>query len=355
MNDLKLIVLDNIKELGLEVDDYLKRINGTKNTYIMDAKSYRFNNGEGKVRIEETIRDKDVFILADVGNYGMTYKMYGMDVPMGPDEHFRDIKRCISALSGYPSRITVIMPLLYQSRQDKRSGRESLDCAVALQELEALKVQHIITFDVHDKGVANAIPNIPFENSYPTNTILEQLLHKEEINDLITIAPDNGASERARYYADVLSCDDIGTFMKRRDLTKVVNGKNPIKEHQYLGASVTGKTCIVVDDMIASGGSIIEVGQILRKMGASKIIFITTFALFTEGIEKFDLEYQNKTFDKLYTTNLSYIPQSYREKEWLEVVNCSKQLAEIINGIHDSKSIGHLVGEDREKVLKLSR
>ena len=184
---------------------------------------------------------------------------------------------------------------------------------------------------------------------------MEQLLHKEEINDLITIAPDNGASERARYYADVLSCDDIGTFMKRRDLTKVVNGKNPIKEHQYLGASVTGKTCIVVDDMIASGGSIIEVGQILRKLGASKIIFITTFALFTEGIEKFDLEYQNKTFDKLYTTNLSYIPQSYREKEWLEVVNCSKQLAEIINGIHDSKSIGHLVGEDREKVLKLSR
>lgn len=351
MNDLKLIVLDNIKDLGKEVDEYLKKVNGTRNTYIMDVKVDRFNNGEGKVRIEETIRDKDVFILADIGNYGATYNMRGFDVIKGPDEHFQDIKRCISALSGYPSRITVVMPLLYQSRQDKRSGRESLDCAMALQELEALNVKHIITFDVHDKGVANAIPNIPFENIYPTSTILEDMLQKESIDNAIAIAPDAGALERARYYADMLKCN-IGVFNKRRDLTKIVNGKNPILEHQYLGPDVNLKTCVVVDDMIASGSSIIEVGQMLRGKGADKIYFITTFSLFTAGINVFDEAYENRYFDKLYTTNLSYIPTELKKKEWLEVVNCSKYVAEIINGIHDSKSIGKIVNNN-EKVLSL--
>ncbi len=353
MNDLKLIVMPNIEKLGIKVDEYLRKVNGSKNSYIMDFKAERFNNGEGKVRIEETIRDKDVFILSDVGNYGLTYQMYGKDVMMSPDDHFQDIKRCISALSGYPSRITVIEPLLYQSRQDKRAGRESLDCAMALQELEALNVKHIITFDVHDTGVSNAIPKIPFENIYPTNIILEDLLESEDIDNLMVIAPDAGASKRASYFCNILNCDK-GEFYKNRDYSKLVNGKNPIREHKYMGPDPKGKTCIVVDDMIASGASIIDVGRLLRDMNASKIIFITTFALFTEGIIKFDEEFKKKSFDKLYTTNLSYIPDEYLSRNWIHQVECSKKVAEIINTIHDSKSIGHIV-DDSEKVLSLTK
>ena len=183
MNDLKLIIMDNISEVGLEVDDYLKKMNRSEKTYVMAVNRIRFNNGEGKISIEETTRDKDVFILSDVGNYSITYDMHGMKVPMGPDEHFQDIKRAISALAGYARRITVITPLLYQSRQDKRKGKESLDCALALQELERLNIDHIITFDCHERKVANAIPNLPFENFYPTNIILEELIESEDIID----------------------------------------------------------------------------------------------------------------------------------------------------------------------------
>ncbi len=351
MDDLKLIVLDNIKEIGLEVDDYLKELNNSNESYLMKYTRDRFNNGEGKVRIDETIRDKDVFILSDVGNYGITYPMHGMDIPMSPDEHFQDIKRCISALSGYARRITVIMPLLYQSRQDKRQGRESLDCALALQELERLHINHIVTFDCHDKNVANAIPNLPFENFFPSNIILEELLAKESINNIIVISPDMGAMGRARYYADMLRCD-AGMFYKRRDLTKLVNGKNPIVEHAYMGADVKGKTAIVVDDMIASGSSIIEVGEKLKERGADKVFFITTFSLFTEGLDVFKKAYENKTFDKLYTTNLTYIPNEYKENKWLNVVDCSRRIAEIIDYIHKGKSLTNIV-HGNNKVLKL--
>lgn len=351
MDELKLIVLDNIKDIGNEVDEYLKEMNGTDKSYVMKIIRDRFNNGEGKVRIDETIRDKDVYILSDIGNYSITYEMHGMKVPTGPDEHFQDIKRCISALSGYAKRITVIMPLLYQSRQDKRKGRESLDCAIALQELERLKINHIITFDCHDKNVANAIPNLPFENFYPTNIILEELVQYENIDNLLVISPDMGAMERARYYADMLSCD-VGVFYKRRDLTKIVNGKNPIVEHAYMGADVKGKTILVVDDMIASGTSMIEVGEMLRKRGAKKIYFIATFSLFTEGIEVFKKAYKNNVFDKLYTTNLTYVPNEYIDYEWLKVINCSKRIAEIIDYIHKGKSLKKIV-HGNDKILEL--
>ena len=351
MNDLKLIVFDNIEELGNEVDNYLKKMNKTDKSYIMNVKRSRFNNGEGKIRIEETIRDKDVFILSDIGNYGVTYEMHGQDVPMGPDEHFQDIKRSVSALSGYARRITVVTPLLYQSRQDKRVGRESLDCALALQELERLKVNHIVTFDVHDKNVANAIPNLPFENFFPANIILEELVENEDINNLLVISPDMGAMERARYYADMLKCD-VGMFYKRRDLTKLVNGKNPIVEHAYMGADVKDKDIIVVDDMIASGSSMIEVGQKLRERGAKKIFFVTTFALFTEGIDVFEEAHKNKYFDKLYTTNVSYIPEEYNKYKWLKKVNCSKRIAEIIDYIHEGKSLKNIV-HNNDRIIEL--
>lgn len=351
MNDLKLIVLDNIKEVGLEVDDYLKKMNKVDSSYIMKLTKDRFSNGEGKIRIDETIRDKDVFILADVGNYGETYQMHGFEVHVGPDEHFQDIKRAISALSGYARRITVIMPLLYQSRQDKRRGRESLDCALGLQELERLKVNHIITFDCHQKEVSNAIPDIPFENIYPTNSILEDLVDEVSIKNALIISPDIGAMERARYYADMLKLD-VGVFYKRRDLSKVVNGKNPIVEHAYMGADVKNKTCIVVDDIIASGGSMLEVGEKLKERGAKKVIFIASFALFTEGIEKFDEAYKNKTFNALYTTNLTYIPKEIKNKKWIKIVDCSKRIAELIDAIHKGKSVSKIIYES-EKIFKL--
>ncbi len=354
MNDLKLVVLDNIKDVGKQVDDYLQKMNKTDSSYIMKVTRDRFNNGEGKMTINETIRDLDVYILSDVGNYGLTYDMHGLTVPMSPDEHFQDIKRVISALSGYPKRLTVIMPLLYQSRQDKRKGKESLDCAIALQELERLKVDHIITFDCHEKKVSNAIPMIPFENFYPTNIILEELISNEDVNNLLVISPDMGAMERARFYADMLSCD-VGMFYKRRDLSKLVDGKNPIVEHAYMGADVEGKTVIVVDDMIASGASMLEVGEMLRERKAKKIYFIATFSLFTEGIDNFKNAYESKMFDKLYTTNLTYIPEEYtkdKSNEWLRVVDCSKRIAEIIDYLHKGKSLKKIVNGN-DKIIEL--
>ena len=203
MNNLKLIVLDNIKKIGDDVNYKLQNLNNTKENYIVNMSQSRFSNGEGKVTINDTVRDKDIYILSDVGNYGETYKMHNFMHHMAPDEHFQDIKRTISALSGSAERITVIMPLLYQSRQDKREGKESLDCAIALQELEHMGIDHIVTFDCHNPNVCNAIPNLPFENFYPTNTILTDLLTKEEINDLLVISPDLGATKRARYYAEM--------------------------------------------------------------------------------------------------------------------------------------------------------
>ena len=352
MDDLKLIVMDNIESIGEEVDKYLMEMNRTEKSYMMKKTRTRFNNGEGKMSIDETTRDKDVFILSDIGNYSLTYDMHGMKVPMGPDEHFQDIKRTISALAGYARRITVVTPLLYQSRQDKRKGKESLDCAIALQELERLHVNHIITFDCHERKVANAIPNLPFENFYPTNIILEELIKKENIFDnLLVISPDMGAMERARYYADMLS-SDVGMFYKRRDLSRVVNGKNPIVEHAYMGADVKNRNVIVVDDMIASGASIIEVGEKLRERGAKKIFFITTFSLFSEGIEVFEQANKNKYFDKLYTTNLTFIPKEYQRCKWLHVVNCSKRIAEIIDYVHEGKSLKKVV-HGNEKILEL--
>ncbi len=351
MNDLKIIVLDNFKEVGEKVDKYLQKMNKTDSSYVMKLTKDRFSNGEGKIRIDETIRDKDVFILSDIGNYGETYSMHGFEVHMGPDEHFQDIKRAISALSGYARRVTVVMPLLYQSRQDKRKGRESLDCAIALQELERLKVNHIITFDCHQKQVSNAIPNLPFENIYPTNSILEDLVDDISIKNALVISPDMGAMERARYYADMLKAD-VGLFYKRRDLSKVVDGKNPIVEHAYMGADVAGKTCIVVDDMIASGGSMIEVGERLKEKGAKKVVFIASFALFTEGIDNFEEAYKNKIFNMIYTTNLTYIPKEYQKKKWLKIVDCSKRIAELIDAIHKGKSI-YKITHESEKVFKI--
>lgn len=354
MEDLKLIVLDNIADFGQKTDEVLKRINKSEESYIIPITRDRFSNGEGKIKINGTIRDKDIYIISDVGNYNITYDMHGFTHHMAPDEHFQDIKRVISAISGYASKITLVMPLLYESRQHKRKGKESLDCAIALKELEALGVNHIVTFDVHDPNVSNAIPNLPFENFYVAHDILNKIVENESIDNLLVISPDMGAMERARYYAEILG-SDVGVFYKRRDLSKVVNGKNPIVDHVYLGSDVKGKNIIVVDDMIASGASMLEVSKYLKENGANKIYLVSTFALLTEGPNKFIEAYHNGLFDKLYSTNLSYVPEVIKNEPWYEDVDCSKRLANIINTLHNKESLKTIFDDTKEVLKKVER
>ncbi len=331
MNDIKVIAFDNCKELGEKVQNHLKKLSKSKYDYLIGVEASRFNNGEGKLYINESIRNKDLYILSDIGNYSITYDFHGTVHHMAPDEHYQDIKRVISAANGRFSKVSVIMPLLYESRQHRRKERESLDCAIALQELEQLGVNDIITFDCHDPNVSNAIPNLPFENVFATETIIKEIFKNEDIDKtkMLTISPDMGAMERARYYAEILHCD-VGIFYKRRDLTKIVNGKNPIVEHIYLGKDPKDYTVIVVDDMLASGGSMIDVATELKKRGAKKIILVCTFSLFSNGIDKIEEAYNKGLFDRLYSTNLTYVPDTIKEKEWYHDVDCSKQLAEII-------------------------
>lgn len=337
-NDLRLIVMDNISELGDKVKKHLNDMNNNNEDYIIKIINDRFNNGEGKVTIKGSVREKDLYIISDVGNYSITYKLHGHDTYMSPDEHFQDIKRVISATSGHAYKITVIMPLLYQSRQHKRKGRESLDCALALQELERLGVNNIITVDAHDPNIVNAIPNIAFDNFYPTSFILDDLLEEMDDDNLIVISPDIGAMERARYYADRLKCD-VGLFYKRRDLTKVINGKNPIVEHAYMGSSIDGRDAIVVDDMISSGASMLEVAKLLKEKGARNVYLVSSFALFTEGVECFAKAYKEGHFVKLFTTNLSFVPENIKKEPWYHEVDLSILIARIINTLNKKESL----------------
>lgn len=353
-DELKLVVLENARDLGIKVNEHLKRLNHTDNDYIVPIDNSRFSNGEGKIKLNGTVREKDLFILSDVGNYGITYKMHDMEVPMSPDEHFQDIKRVISATGGHASRINVIMPLLYQARQHKRKGRESLDCAIALQELETMGVSNIITCDAHDPNVSNAIPKLPFENFYPTHIILNRFIEheKDSLHNLLVISPDMGAMERARYYAEMLGCD-VGVFYKRRDLSKVVNGKNPIVEHVYMGVDVKDKNILVVDDMIASGQSMIEVAREVKEKGAKSVYLIATFSLLTEGPSKFIDAYNNGYFNKLYSTNVSYVPDIIKNSTWYEDVDCSLYIAKIINALNGRESLSTLHDDSLEVLRKI--
>ena len=261
-----------------------------------------------------------------------------------PDDHYQDIKRTILSTMGHAKSVHLVMPLLYEARQHKRKGRESLDCALALQELQSLGIKGIVTFDVHDPNIQNAIPNLPFDNFYTTNDTLREFLDKEEINneELLIISPDIGAMERARYLAEILKVD-IGMFYKRRDVSKIIDGKNPIVAHEYLGKDVTNKDIIIVDDMIASGGSIIEVARELKQRNARNIYAFATYALFTQGYEMFDDAYLNGYITKIYTTNLSYIPEEIKNKEWIDVVDLSEYTASIIDTLNKDESITELM------------
>ena len=342
MNNLKIIVFENFKEVGEKIDKHLKKINNTDKSFIVPINAVRFSNGEGKVEIKGTVRNKDVYLLSDVGNYSTTYTMYKKEHNMSPDDHYQDIKRAISAISGTAEKITLVTPLLYQSRQHKRRLQESLDCSMSLQELKSLGVSHIVSFDVHD-------------NLFATSEILNELIKNENIENLLVVSPDEGAIDRAKYYSTLLKIDFGGMFYKRRG-TKVKNGKNPITEHIYLGEDVKNKNIIVVDDMIASGSSMIEVAEELKKRGANKIIFAVTFSLLTEGKEVFQEAYDKGLFTELYSTNLTYVPEEIKKMPWYHEVDLSKKIAIIINTLHKKESLKKVIkkGED-DIALKVSK
>lgn len=347
MSSLKIIVPENFREFGNRVDEHLMKMRGTDESFIVPTSLVRFNNGEGKAVIKESIRAKDLYILVDVSNYDISYKLYRRDHYMSPDEHFQDIKRILSAECGHAAKRTLIMPYLYESRQDKKDTRESLDCAVALRELENLKVDEIVTCDVHNKGIMNAVPITAFENVYLTDTMIVDWLVKENVDDfenIICISPDEGAMKRARFFSEVLGNVAVGSFYKQRDYSVVLDGKNPITEHKFLGPSrLDGMNAIVVDDMIASGGSILDTAVQLKKLGAKKIYLMVTFALFTSGVDKFDEYYNEEYFDKVYATNLSYVPDEIKNKPWFESVDCSYNIANLINELNYGRSIGEVI------------
>ena len=326
-----------------------------RDTYKVNVSLPRFGSGEAKGVVNESVRGFDLYIITDVFNYSCTYNMYGMEVPMSPDDHYADLKRVISAISGKAKRITILMPMLYEGRQHKRSSRESLDCALALQELVNLGVDNIMTFDAHDKRVQNAIPNGSFENIMPTYQMIKSLVNSVEDLDkdhLMVISPDEGALHRCIYFATQLGVN-LGMFYKRRDYTRVVNGRNPIVEHQYLGDSVEGKDIIIVDDMISSGESMLEVCSKLKGLKAGRIFVCTTFGLFCNGLEVFDEAYKNGTFYRVFTTNGVYQTPELLSRDWYESVDLSKYTAYFLDTLNHDMSVSSLLdcSDKIEKIL----
>ena len=355
---LGLIALDGCTEMGAKVNDYLVKwrkedghihkndvafIGYEKDTYLIDAKVPRFGSGEAKGIINESVRGKDLYLMVDVCNYSLTYSLTGNINHMSPDDHYQNLKRIIAAVGGKGRRINVIMPFLYESRQHKRSSRESLDCALALQELVRMGVDNIITFDAHDPRVQNAIPLNGFETIRPTYQFVKGLLRtfkdlQIDSDHMMAISPDEGATGRAIYLANVLNLD-MGMFYKRRDYSTIVNGKNPIVAHEFLGDDVHGKTVIIIDDMISSGESMLDVTRQLKDRGAERVFVCTTFGLFTEGLDKFDEYYEKGYLDRLITTNLTYLPPQLHDKPYFIEADMSKFLALIIDSMNHSTSI----------------
>lgn len=371
---LKLAALESCSDLASSVNNHitsfrrndmeeLKRRKADLNyrgydvdSYLLDLKCPRFGSGEAKAVIKESVRGTDIFAMVDITNYSLTYNLFGHINHMSPDDHYQDLKRVIGSTAATAHRINVIMPFLYEGRQHKRTKRESLDCAMALKELTDMGVKNIITFDAHDPRVQNAIPLKGFDNFMPTYQFVKALLHhdpglKIDKDHLMVISPDEGAMNRAVYLANNLSVD-MGMFYKRRDYSKVVNGRNPIVAHEFLGASVEGKTVLIIDDMISSGESMLDTARALKDRKASKVIICCTFGLFTNGLEKFDEFYEKGYIDYVITTNLNYRPKELFEKEWYQEADMSKYLAAIINCINHDVSISNALSSTN-KIQKL--
>ena len=359
---LGLIPLKSCEDLGKKVDAWLVEwrkeresehkttiafAGYQKDSYIIGAKTPRFGSGEAKGELTESVRGDDLYIMVDVCNYNMTYTMNGLKNHMSPDDHYQDLKRVIAAVGGKGRRINVIMPFLYESRQHKRSGRESLDCAMALRELVDMGVENIITFDAHDPRVQNAIPLKGFETVQPIYQFIKYLLKNEkeleiDSDHMMVISPDEGGMGRAVFFANVLGLD-LGMFYKRRDYTKIINGRNPIVAHEFLGASVEGKDVIIVDDMISSGESMLDTAKELKRMKARKVFICTTFGLFTGGLKKFDEYYENGIIDRVLTTNLVYQTPELLSKPYYINVDMSKYIALIIDNLNHDASLSDLL------------
>jgi ribose-phosphate pyrophosphokinase len=347
--NLQIVVMSNAKELGSLVYEKIKKKENFEKEHLINIEPIRFANGEGKVKLKESVRGGDVFILCDIGNYGMTYDFFDGKHSMSPDEHFADLKRVILAIRGNTKRITVGMPLLPFSRQHKRNGRESLDCAWALQELKNMGVHNIFTFDVHDPNVQNAIPTTPFDNFPPTKSLLKTFVRKENIDfeNTLMLSPDEGAMGRTRFTAGMLGLD-IGLFYKRRDYSKIEKGKNPVAEHMYLGKRQDNLNYIIPDDMIASGGSVLDILKQLTNMKPKEVYIMASFSFFTEGTDKFEEAFESGLLSKVYSTNLSYIPKEIKNKPWFECVDCSGLIAEAILAYHYNKPLSPLLNSRKE-------
>jgi len=337
------------EELTGKIDRYLTewRVSEGKSSYTIKANCPRFATGEAKGILLESVRGRDVFIVCDVLNHGIQYSMYGQPIRMSPDDHYQNLKRTIAAMGGKARRITVIMPMLYESRQHKRITRESLDCALALQELVSMGVENIITFDAHDPRVQNAIPLSGFENAQPYYQMVKALLrHVSDINidqnSCMIVSPDEGAMSRCLYYSSVLGLD-IGMFYKRRDYTTIINGRNPIIEHAFLGGDVADKDIIIADDMISSGDSILDVAEQLKRRGAKRIFVFSTFCLFVNGLQKFDEACESGLIEKIFTTNMIYRTPELKQRPWYVEVDMSKYIAMLIHTLNYDKSISELL------------
>lgn len=347
--ELAIVSMKGCEEISKKVDTYLQQWRGTPEdeTFIIPTICPRFGTGEAKGVVQHTARGLDVYIICDMFNYGVSYKMYGSEVPMSPDDHYQDLKRIIAAMGGKARRITVIMPMLYEGRQHRRTTRESLDCAIALQELVSMGVENIITFDAHDPRIQNAIPLNGFDNVQATYQMIKYLLRtvediKIDKENCMIVSPDEGGMSRCIYYASVLGLE-MGMFYKRRNYSVVVNGRNPIEAHEFLGNDVTGKDIIIVDDMIASGDSMLDIAVKLKEKNAGRIFMFSTFGLFVEGLDKFDDYYKRGLFDRIFTTNLVYAKGDLLEREWYTRVDMSKYIAYLIDTLNCDNSISELL------------
>lgn len=356
---LGLIIMPSASELGSKVDNWLVQFrsldhnivkkdpafrNYVQSTFSKPFQIPRFGSGEGKAVLEDTVRGYDIYIISDVCNYSLTYRMNGFTNHYSPDDHFQDVKRVISAINGKAHRISVIMPFLYEGRQHRRSGRESLDCAIMLKELYGMGVSNFITFDAHDPRVQNVEPLSEFDNFLPPYQFLRTLMMSVpdltlDKDHITVISPDEGAMERAIYFANVIGVD-TGAFYKRRDYSKIVNGKNPIVAHEFLGSDIEGRDVIVIDDMISSGGSMLDTSRQLKELHAKRVFICCTFGLFTDGPDAFDDAYEKGWIDKVVVTNLNYIKPEIKSRPWFASADMSKYLASIIDYLNHDSSVG---------------
>ncbi len=349
--ELGLIVTPGAVEQSKLIDAHLtawaKEGGREVESFIVPSDCPRFSSGDGKGLIKQTIRGDDLYILTDMGNYNCKYKMFGHENFMSPDDHFQDLKRLIQAASGKAHRINVIMPMLYGSRQHRRSYRESLDCAFALQELQNMGVSNIITFDAHDPRVQNAVPLMGFDNVMPTYQVLKALLRdfpdlQPDRDNFMVISPDEGAMNRNMYYASVLGVN-LGMFYKRRDYSRIVNGRNPIVAHEYLGESVEGKDVFIADDIISSGESMLDIGYELKRRGANRIFAYATYAIFTNGLDSFDKAVKEGVITGVFGTNLTYRSPELRAREWFHEVDACKYIAYFILALNNDMSVSAII------------